>query len=173
MQMSGLVLPERIALLNGLMHLDQFVQSIFQVFSLYDTVDDSVFHQEFRPLEPLRQLLAYGLFYNPGAGKSHQRARLPQNDVSQHGETGRNPSGSGIGQHGYIEQARVGVTLQGRRRLGHLHQGNHPFLHPGPAGAGEDDQRKPSGGGAFNGSGQFFPDHVSHASHHKSGITDS
>ena len=65
------------------------------------------------------------------------------------------------------------VVLKGRRRLGHLHQGNDPFLHPGAAGAGKKHHWKLFPGGPFHSPGDLLTHIVAHAAHQEPGITDA
>ena len=57
------------------MGLDQEINGLFQILTPYNTVYQTVFHQEFRRLKALRQFLADGLFNNSGTRKAHQRPR--------------------------------------------------------------------------------------------------
>ena len=65
------------------------------------------------------------------------------------------------------------VPFQRRAGLRHLHQGDTPLLHSGAAGAGKDDHWKFFFGCPLYHPCDLLTHHMTHAAHHKSGITDT
>ena len=128
--------------------------------------------KELRPLEAFRQLLADRLLNYPRAGKSNQSARLSQYNVAQHCKAGGDASCRRIGQDAHIELAGLVMSLEGCGGLCHLHQGNKPFLHSGPAGRSKYDNRQSLTGCTLHGSCNLLSHIMPHAAHQEPGITD-
>ena len=130
-------------------------------------------YQKFRFLEPFRQLLSNGLRNNSRAGKTNQRSRLGQDNISQHGKAGCHPACGGVCEHRNIEKPCLTVPFNGCGSLCHLHQGYHALLHSGTAGTAEQDNRQFFLCGPLKGAGDLLPHHVSHAPHEKTGVADT
>ncbi len=62
-----------------------------------------------------------------------QRPRFGKNQVSQRGETGGHSPHGGIREYRDEQPPLFVVSGQGRGDLGHLHQGQNPFVHAGPS----------------------------------------
>ena len=66
------------------------------------------------------------------------------------------------------------IAAQGRRDLRHLHQGEDPLVHPGPAaGAGDDHQRQVLAGRLLDGPGQLLADDRAHAPHDETAVGEA
>ena len=130
-------------------------------------VEHAVLEQELGALEALRQRLADGLLDHPRSGEADQRAGLGDVDVAEHREAGGHAAGGRVGQHRDVGQPRVAHPRQAGRDLGHLHQRQDALLHPGAAGAGDDDQRQPAIEAALDGAGDLLPHHRAHRAAHE------
>ena len=106
---------------------------LLQVAAVHDPVDEAVLQQELAGLETLGQLHADRLLDDAGAGESDQGLGLGEDEIAQGREAGRDAAHGGMGEHADEQAAGPTVTPQGRRDLRHLHQGEDPFVHSGPA----------------------------------------
>ena len=126
--------------------------------------------QIFSRLEIVGQLLPQGLLDHPAPSKTNQRFRFRQDQVAQHGETGGHTPSGGVGEQWHVEQLGFAVAFQRSGDLRHLHQAEHPLLHPGTAGGTNDQQRQLAGGGLLDQTGDFLPDHRAHRSPHEAEV---
>ena len=90
----------------------------------------AMFEEEFRPLEPLRELLADRLFNDPRPRESDERLRLRNDEIPEGGKTRQNPCHGGMGEYGEKHPAGVIQAHEGTGRLGHLHETQETLLHP-------------------------------------------
>ena len=114
------------------METDQVGQGGSQLGARHDQIDEPMVLEIFRGLEPFRQFFPQGLLDHPPPRKADQSLGLSQDQIPQHGEAGRHPTGGGMGKKGQIEQASAAMPFQGPGDLGHLHQAEHAFLHACP-----------------------------------------
>ena len=61
-----------------------------------------------------------------------------------------------MGEQGHVEQLGFAVAFQRAGDLRHLHQAEHPLLHPGTAGGTDDQQGQLAGGGLLDQTGDFL-----------------
>src|SRR3989338_533334 len=87
--------------------------------------------EELCRLESLGQGLLDGLFNDPRAGKTYERPRLSDDNVSQGGVTGHDSAHSGVCEHGNEYPVGLPQAEEGRAGLGHLHEGEHALMEPG------------------------------------------
>src|SRR5438552_9213782 len=80
-----------------------------------DSVQKTVFQQEFGALKSFGEFLADGLLDHARTGKPDERAGFPDVEVAEHGEAGGDAAGSGIGEHRDIGQLFVVEPGQGGR----------------------------------------------------------
>ena len=83
-----------------------------------------------------------GLLDDPRAREADEGLRLREDEVSQGREARRDAPHGRVGQHAEVQAARLVVAAQGRRDLGHLHQGEDALVHPGPAPRTRDDHQR-------------------------------
>ena len=155
------------------MNLQKFPHSLLQFLPFHHTIDDSLFHQEFRSLEPLRQLLSDRLCDHSRSGKSDQCPRFCQDHISKHRKTCRHPAGGRIGQYRKIKKTCFTVFPDRRRGFCHLHQRYDSLLHPGTTGTGKQYHRQFFFRRPFKSSRNFFTYDIPHASHQETGIADT
>ena len=120
--------------------------------------------------KPAGSFLVRGLLDHARAGKGHERARLGEDDVALHGKARSDAAGGGVGEHGQVEQARLGVAPNGRGDLGHLHERGRALLHAGAAGDREAHDRQAELGGALEGPRDLLAHDRAHRAHHEVGV---
>ena len=98
----------------------QISNLLSKLAAIDDHVDSTVIEQKFASLEALRQSLANCLLDDSRAGKSDERFRLGNIYVAQHGETGRDATGSRVSQYRNKRGAQFAEYGQCRRSLRHL-----------------------------------------------------
>ena len=126
--------------------------------------------QELGGLESLRQVLADGLLDHPRAGETDHGARLGEDEIALHGVGGRYAAGGRIGQHGHERHTRTLQLGDHDRRLGHLHERQHPLLHAGAAGGGDEDQGRALVDRVPSEPGDLLPHHRAHRATHEGEI---
>lgn len=136
-----------------------------EVFSQNDAIDESLFEQEFGGLESFGQFLFDGIGDHTRPREADHGSRFRNDDVAEHREAGSDAGGGRVGQYGDVQPAGFIELAQQRRGLGHLHQGNHAFLHSCPAGSSYQHQREISIHGPFDRGGHFLAHHRTHAGH--------
>ena len=99
--------------------------------------------EKLAPLEPLGQFLADGALDDARPCEPDERLRLGQVHVPEEREAGGNPAGGRVQEHADERQCFRLKSLECRYRLGHLHQAQDAFLHPGSAGGLKQDDGKP------------------------------
>src|ERR1019366_6203459 len=85
--------------------------------------------QEFGALKTFGQLLANGLLDDARAGKADEGAGFGDVQIAQHGETGGDAAGGGVGEHAHKGQAGLVEAHEGGGDFGHLHEADGAFLH--------------------------------------------
>src|SRR5258705_3086535 len=78
--------------------VEQFDNVVADLTTIDNGVNHAVFEQKLGLLKILRQLLSYGLFDHAWAGKTDQRFRFRDDNVSQHRKAGGNAARSWISQ---------------------------------------------------------------------------
>src|SRR5690554_924631 len=73
-------------------------QLVFQLPSVNNEVQETMFQHKFRTLETLRKILSNGLANYPRPRKANQRSRLCNIKVPQHDIRSRHSSCGGIGE---------------------------------------------------------------------------
>jgi len=131
-----------------------------------------VFQQEFRTLETGRQVLLCRFLYDAGPSKTDQCRRFRDDHIAQRRKTGHDAGRGRMGQNGNIGQPGRRVARQRGAGLGHLHQAQHAFIHPGPGGGADDHDGHPICRRTFDQLGYLLPDHRSHAGPEKRKIHD-
>src|ERR1700719_1734840 len=129
---------------------------------MHDQVEQSVILKKFRGLESWRQILMRGFPNDAWPGKSDHAFRLGQDEIAERSEAGHDSSGGRMGENGNVGQSRFRVTTQSPAGLGHLHQAEHPFVHPCAAGRRDDDNGSPILGAALDQTGYFLTDDGTH-----------
>ena len=130
--------------------------------------------QEFAGLKAAGELDADGLLDDARAGEADQGLGLGQDEVAQRGEAGRDAPHRRVGEHAEVEAAGGVISPQGGRHLRHLHQGENPLVHPGPAArSGDDHQRQLLAGRLFDRPGQLLADDRAHAPHDETAVGDA
>jgi len=96
-----------------------------------------------------------------------------ENDIAQHRDAGGNPAERRVGQQ--ADQWELGLPQlgHGRRRLGHLHEGQNPFLHAGTSGRRHEHDRQAAFDRAVDRAADFLAHHRPHAAAHESEIEDA
>src|SRR5262245_66125204 len=143
-----------------------------QVAPLDDHVELSVREEELRSLEPFGERLADRLGDDPRPGEANQRARFGHDDVAQHREARGDAAGGGVGEDRDVRQLRRGQPLERGRRLGHLHQREDAFLHPGAAGGRDDEDRQVLVDGELDRARQLLADDRAHAAAQEAELED-
>ena len=108
-----------------------------------------------------------GLLHHARAGKADERTRLGEDDVALHGKARRHAAGGGVGEHGQVEQPRLGVPAHRGGDLGHLHERGGALLHAGATGDGEAHDRKAELRGALKGAADLLAHDRAHRAHHE------
>jgi hypothetical protein len=152
------------------MQADQLSQGRTHFGARDDAIDEAMLKQIFGSLEIFWELFSEGLFDNPSSGKPDCCFRFRQDNVAQHGKTGDDPTGGGIGQDGNIELFGFAVASQSGGDFGHLHQAEHPFLHPCATGGTEDDYGHLVLSAMLDRPRQFFAHDRTHAAAHEAKI---
>src|SRR5712664_3072247 len=101
----------------------------FKFLAVDDSVEETVFEQEFGALKAFGEFLANGLLDDARAGESNERAGLANVEVSEHREAGGNAAGGGIGEHGNVGQFFLIQARKGRGNFGKLHKADGAFHH--------------------------------------------
>lgn len=97
---------------TGAVHREQLGQPLAQLSAGHNRVDEPLGQQVLGGLEAFWQLaLANGLLDYIRPGKPHLRARLGQDQISQHGKAGSYPAIGGMGEHGDEQLSGVAVPL--------------------------------------------------------------
>ena len=104
-------------------------QRVFQIVSRHDHIDHAMIQQIFRTLEPFGKFFPDRLLDHPSAGKTDNRPRLGNRDITQHRKRGRYAPGRRIGENDDIGKTRFLDLLHRDRGARHLHQRQNTFLH--------------------------------------------
>ena len=99
-----------------------------------------MFQEELGPLKAFGKFLANRLLDHAGSGEADEGPRLGDVQVSNHRETGRYPSRSGVCHQRNVGYFRIVEAGEGGGDFGKLHEGGDAFHHAGTAGGGDDDQ---------------------------------
>ena len=70
----------------------------FQFFAGDDGVEETVVEQKFGALKTFGEFLADGLLDDAGAGETDERAGFGDVEIAEHGETGGDAAGGGVGE---------------------------------------------------------------------------
>jgi len=79
---------------------------LLELAAIDDHIDKAVILHKLGALESLRQVLADGLLDDTRTGKTDKGAGLGDDDVAQHGKTGRGPARGRVGEDGEEGDAR-------------------------------------------------------------------
>src|SRR5258708_23532858 len=111
-----------------------------EVLAMDDGVEESVLEQKFGALKSLGKFLADGLLDDARTGESNERAGLADIEVAEHGKTGGDAAGGGIGEHGNVRQLFVVEPRERGGNFGELHEADGAFHHARATGAGNGDE---------------------------------
>ncbi len=149
---------------------DETDQTIAQIMSGYDLIDQSMFEQKFRGLKAFWKIRASGFLDDSSAGKPDQGLWFGEDDVAQRSVTGHDTGHGGIGKHRKVRNAGLRQFGERGAGLGHLHEAEDSFVHARPARGGDYDYGNPHFQSSLYGSSDFFSHHRSHASTEKAKI---
>src|SRR4030042_2049978 len=150
-----------------LKHLQERGKCVSQILTLHNQVNHPMFEKVLGSLKSFWKLCPNRLLNHPRPCKSDHRLWLRNDDITQHGNTGRNSTCSGVGQYGDIGNFRLVQFSQGRARFGHLHQGEDAFLHPRSSRGAEDAHTDSLFYGPLYQTGDLLSHHRSQTSAHK------
>ena len=123
--------------------------------------------QEFGTLETLWELFTHGLFNHAGTGKADERLGFSNDHVANKGKGSRDAAHRRIRQHSDERKAVIRKTARSVGRLGHLHEGEKPFLHAGSAGSAEHHEGCAAANRFFHAERKPFTDDAAHGAAHE------
>ena len=90
-----------------------------------------MFEHEFGGLEAGGQILMSRFLDDTGAGEADHALWLGDIDIADGGKGCGHSAGCGVGEDGNIRKLCFGVEGKSASGFGHLHEGEHAFLHAG------------------------------------------
>ena len=131
-----------------------------------------MFLHELGRLETRGEIGVGGLFDHSGTRESDHALGLGDDEIAKGGEAGGDTSGGRVRQDGDVGELGLGVAGEGAAGLGHLHQAEDAFMHPGTSGGGKNENGFALCGGRLDGAGDFLPRHTAHAGSQKTEVHD-
>lgn len=141
--------------------------AIPHIAPIQDHIDGAVFNQKLAPLESFRERLAYRLFDHAWSRKPDEGVRFGNINISEHGETCRDPARSRISQDRNVWNPGMPQHTQRCAGLCHLHERDNRLLHPGSSACGEAHQCGVICDAMVDGAHEPFSDHGSHGTAHE------
>ena len=89
---------------------------------MYDEIQEALFLEEFRSLEPVGQFDLDGVPDCPRPGEADEGFGFGDDEIAEHREAGGDSAGGGVGEEGDVQPAGVVEPRECRRSLGHLHE---------------------------------------------------
>ncbi len=125
-----------------------------------------MFEKKFAGLKTFREFDLHRCFNGSWTGEADESFRLGENQITERRKAGCYATHRRVGEDADVKSLLLMISSQGSRDLGHLHQGQNPFVHSRAAPARtDDDKRKFLTRGSFDQPRKSFTDNRSHAPH--------